>query len=179
MIKSVIEISNLINQQLMKVGNIVDLFEKDDYEALELWLLWLKDSETLLKKYNYSETSLLAGLRANILKEQKSEERRKRKQIISQALTTIDVAQNILFTLNKQLEDKINTVRTLIRQILIPAKEAGLITQENITDFSQYLESLLQQFKQHQQLAPSINNAIALIGKFDVLRIIAEEIDFS
>jgi len=30
----------------------------------------------------------------------------------------------------------------------------------------------------YPQLASSINNAIGLIGKFDVLRIIAEEIEF-
>ena len=74
--------------------------------------------------------------------------------------------------------EKTDTVRKLIKQILIPAKEAGLIRSENIVDFGLYLESLLQQFKQHPQLASSINNAIGLIGKFDVLRIMAEEIEF-
>lgn len=179
MLKSSVEVSGLISQQLFEVGKIVDLFKTNEYEAVEKWMQWLKISEDLLKKYNYNEASLLAGLRANILKEEKTVEvRKKRKQIVSQALASIDSGQNVLFSINKNLSDKIDTVRTLIKQILIPAKEAGLISSENIADFGQYLESLLRQFKQHPQLASSINNAIGLIGKFDVLRIIAEEIEF-
>ena len=179
MVKSYIEVSSLISQQLLEVGKVVDLFERNEYESVERWKQWLKQSEELLEKYNYNEASLLAGLRANIVKEEKSTEvRKKRKQVVSQALATIDSGQHVLFSINKDLSDKINTVRTLIKQILIPAKESGLISSENIVDFGQYLESLLQQFKQHPQLAASINNAIGLIGKFDVLRIIAEEIDF-
>ncbi|MDR2684135.1 MAG: hypothetical protein LBB53_01985 [Prevotellaceae bacterium] len=175
------DISNALHRQLMKIGGVVDMFNNQDYDATDNWLQWLKDSENLLKTYNYSEMSLLAGLRANIIKEIKSvdSERNKRKRIVHQALSTVDEGQKVLFDINKQLLEKVNNVRTLIRQILIPAKEAGLINKTEIVDFTQYLESLLQQFKKHQQLAPSINNAVAMIGKFDVLRIIADEIDFS
>ena len=195
MVKSVIDTSQSIHQQLMKVGELVDMFDKRDYDAIEAWLLWLKESEILLKTHNYTETSLLAGLRATIIKEKKNvdtAERNKRKNVIYQAVSTVDAAQQILFDINNKLVEKINGVRTLIKQILIPAKEAGLIktpkeegflknlftkNKDNV-DFTAYLETLLQQFKQNQQLAPSINNAIILIGKFDVLRIMAEEIDF-
>lgn len=60
---------------------------------------------------------------------------------------------------------------------IMPAKDVGIIRIDDIVDFNQYIESLLQQFLQHEQLRPNINNAIALVGRFDVMRIIAEEIE--
>ena len=66
----------------------------------------------------------------------------------------------------------------MIKQIMIPAKDAGMINYDKNNDFTAYLESLLAQFKSHEQLAPGINSAIASIGKYDVLKIIAEEIEF-
>jgi hypothetical protein len=104
--------------------------------------------------------------------------RNKRKQIFSKAIQTINPAQDILFVLYKVLTEKIDVVRVLIRQILVPAKEVGFIKYDSSVDFTQYIESLLHQLKSHEQLKASINSAIASIGKIDVMRLLAEEIEF-
>ncbi|MDR1345689.1 MAG: hypothetical protein LBK03_03180 [Bacteroidales bacterium] len=181
MISSSLDISNAVQHQLMKISAIVDMLDKQGSFAVTVWMEWLMESERLLKKYNYAEVSLLAGLRAEILKEEIlcNAERRKKKLIVARALSTVDAAQKVLFNIFDRLNEKIESVRVLIRQIIVPAKEAGIIKPENIDDFTAYLEDLLQQFKNHKQLAPGINNAIVTVGKFDVLRILAEEIDFS
>jgi hypothetical protein len=178
--KSTIDISGALHRQLLKVGDMVNLFDHNDYTAVDTWTAWLVESEQLLKQYGYSETAQLAGLRATILKEDKTAEpvRNRRKRLISQALSTIDPAQNVLYSINKPLEEKISTVRTLIRQFLVPAREAGLIKLDGVTDFTQYIEYLFQQAKTNQQIAPSLNHSLILLGKLDVMRIVAEEIEF-
>ena len=142
---------------------------------------WIQDSEVLLKEHNHTACSRLAGLRADIERVSLTSDRQRgsRKKRLSVAISTVNPAQEVvsdIFDSNNQI---IEEVRTLIKQILVPAKEAGLISYDSTTDFTEYLEKLLNQFKQHQQLSPLISRAIASIGKYDVLRLLAEEIDLT
>jgi len=178
--KSLMDIAQAIHEKLMQVSGIVNDFEQRAYFATPNWMTWLKESEELLKKFQYGESAQLAGLRATIVGEffPMQPTRNRRRQIFSKAIQTINPAQDILYTLYKILTEKIEVVRTLIRQILVPAKEEGFIKYDTSIDFTQYIESLLQQLKSHEQLKPSINSAIASIGKVDVIRLLAEEIEF-
>ncbi|MDR0207074.1 MAG: hypothetical protein LBI45_07470 [Bacteroidales bacterium] len=178
--KSVLDIAQAIHEKLMQVSSIVNDFEQRAYFATGNWINWLKESEELLIKFQYGESAQLAGLRATILGESFPilPTRNRRRQVFSRAIQTINPAQDILFGLYKILTEKIEVVRVLIRQILIPAKEAGFIEYDSSIDFTRYIESLLQQLKSHEQLKPSINSAIASIGKIDVMRLLAEEIEF-
>ncbi len=179
--KSSIEIVNAIYEKLMQVDILVNEFESKKTSAVDNWFVWLKESEELLKRFNYTECAELASFRSSILHENSIPDlgrTTKRKRTFSKALATFQPAQIVLLKIYKPLEEKIETVRNLIRQILVPAKEAGMIQYDPSVDFTQYLESLLRQFQAQEQLAPSINSAIASIGKYDVLRILAEEIQF-
>jgi hypothetical protein len=179
--KSVIDIANAIHEKLMQVSGIVDAFAERAYFATDSWMTWLKESEEMLKNFQYGESAQLAGLRATILSEffPLQPTRNRRRQIFSKAIQTINPAQDVLYNLYKILTEKIEVVRVLLRQILVPAKEAGLIQYDPSTDFTLFIESVLQQLKSHDQLKPSINSAIASIGKIDVMRLLAEEIELN
>ncbi len=179
--KSVIEPASQIKEELFKVSLFVDKFQTQHIEILDLWMTFIKNLEDLLKKYGYRETAEISGYRAAILNNMNSIDKKKRtssKVKRQAALATVQPIQQLLSDKLNELEQKIETVRSMIKQIMIPAKDAGMINYDKNNDFTAYLESLLAQFKSHEQLAPGINSAIASIGKYDVLKIIAEEIEF-
>ena len=97
----------------------------------------------------------------------------------SKAASTVNEAQDILFSINAALRDNIDKVTTLVRQIMVPAKEAGIIQPPESQDITSYVENLLAQFKNHEQLKSSIYNAETLVGRFDLLRIIANELNMA
>ncbi len=176
-----LEMRNVLYDQLMQVNVLVNGFETKAPTILEDWMHWLKETEELCKRYNLSECAELAGYRSLILHERSLHDtsvNSKRKRIFSKTLETIQPVQAICVGRFKKLDEKVESVRSLIRQILVPAKEAGCIRYDPEVDFTDYLESLLQQFRNHEQLAAGINGAIALVGKRDVILILAEEIDF-
>lgn len=179
--KSVIEPAVTLKKELFTIPNMVTRFHKKEHAVTEDWINWLTHLEHILTKYNYTEAADIAGYRANVLAAAACEEGKrvkKRKQMTIAAVNSVQPVQQLLSEITNLLEEKIEAVRSMIKQILIPAKDAGMINYEAHTDFTDYLESLLAQFKSHEQLAPGINSAIASIGKYDVLKIIAEEIEF-
>ncbi len=182
MVESTIDIASAIQAKLLLVPELVCKFENKDIYALQDWLAWIKDSEALLKKYNFAECAEIAGLHALICHEELkiyTDKRIKKKTVIAQAVSTVNPSQQILQNIYNRLQEKIENVRVVMKQILVVAKSAGLLNFNSEKEtFTQFLQSLLNQFKSHVQLAPSINSAIASIGRFDVIRILAEEISF-
>ncbi len=180
--KSVIEPANAFKEKLFEIPDIVSDFAKNKDNICQQWMEWLEELEVIFKKYNYTQCAEIAGYRASIISPAiivRSEKRsQKRKQQYHKALSSIQPVQQLLSDKSDELNNKIDHVRLLLRQILIPAKDAGMIIYDPPTDFTVFMESLLLQFKNHEQIAPGINNAIATIGKYDVLRLLAEEIEF-
>ncbi|MGH1383824.1 hypothetical protein [Kordia sp.] len=178
--KSVIEPANVLQEKLFEIPAIVTSFGKQESNILKKWLHWLEELESIFEKYNFTQCAEIAGYRASLISSYSfpTEKRtQKRKQVNHAALVSVQPVQQILSDKSNELNEKINQVRTLIKQILIPAKDAGMINYDPKTDFTAFMESLLIQFKSHEQVRPSINSAIALIGKYDVIRILAEEIE--
>ncbi|PHN07806.1 hypothetical protein [Flavilitoribacter nigricans] len=181
MLRSVLTPCEELQHQLMNVGSIVNHFRDKKNDAVPQWLQWLEVTEEILKKNNFSETSALAGLRADILAvAMEIDAPRKRKKAIAQkSLESVNVAQDIVASRHNALQEKIEQVRTLFRQIVPVAKQAGLIRFGPGQDFTAFMEDFLQQLQQHEQLGPGITAAIAAIGKTDTLRIMADEIDLT
>ncbi|MCB0712553.1 MAG: hypothetical protein KDD67_09510 [Ignavibacteriae bacterium] len=178
---STISANEELKRQLMQVGSIVDTFQRQESNAVEKWLSWLVETADILTKYNYSETSELAATRAEILAARLSvagERTNRRKFLRQRALETIRPVQQSVLQRQAQLEASVESVRKVLRPILMVAQQAGFITPAAYGgDFTLFLEQLLQQMLNHEQLAPSISSAIATIGKSDTLRILAEEIE--
>lgn len=179
--KSVIEPANALNEKLFEIPALVTSFAINENNICDKWITWLEELEEIFKKYNYSQCAEIAGYRSTILSStfgNGSEKRsQKRKHRIKSALSCVQPVQQLLSDKSDELNEKIDQVRLLLRQILIPAKEAGMIKYDSTIDFTTFMESILEQFKRHEQIAPGINNAIATIGKSDVLRLLAEEIE--
>ncbi|WP_124981330.1 hypothetical protein [Nonlabens xiamenensis] len=179
--KSVLTPAKEIGRELDKISGFVDGFQRRDHATSDQWIEWLRHMEDQLRQYGYAESAELAGFRASIIDGQqemakKSGSRSKRKRLA--ALATVQPVQQLLTDRYRELEAKIESVRSMIKQILVPAREAGMIRHQPGMEFTAFIESLLQQFQRHEQLAPSIQSAIASLGRQDVIRIIAEEIEF-
>ncbi len=181
--KSIIAPAEKLQAKLMMVSMLVDQFEQKKHHALQDWLSWLSETEALFKEHNYSQVSKLAGLRAEILAiGYESLKRREKQRAQNQrSLATIGVAQDIVQERYQRLADKIEKVREILKQIILVAKEAGFLEQSMISgeNFTQFVEQFLWQMRNHEQLKPSINLAIATVGKYDTMRIIAEEIELN
>lgn len=169
-----------LKSKLLQVGSIVDGFQEKKHDTINRWLAWLRDTEEILKKHNYTEAAELAGLRAEILAFSNGSGPLKisRKEKFQKTLETINTGQKIVCQRQKILEEKIDDVRILIRQVVAFVKQSGAIKFESKENFSIFLERLLMSMQQHEQLGPSIQAATAKIGRYDMLRLLAEEIEF-
>ncbi|EDP95360.1 hypothetical protein U8527_16890 [Kordia algicida OT-1] len=48
-----------------------------------------------------------------------------------------------------------------------------------LIDFNTYIMGIFENFKNHEQLRASMTKVLTMVNRSDVLRIMAEEIDFS
>lgn len=175
--RSSIDISNALHQQLMLVPDIVSEFENKSLTAVPHWLDWIKTSENLLKAFQFAECSKIAGIRAEILavSHQDGARMKQKKLLCSKCLESISPAQLIVSNLYEVAHNKIETAESLLRQIITTMNNSGLFEGQDILDQS-YAINLLNQIRQNTQLSPSVNNIIASLGYSDVLRLLMIEI---
>lgn len=179
--KSVLTPCLELKEQLLNISGIVDDFQQKRPSATDDWLSWLRRTEEVLKKYNYGEAAELAGIRAAVLaaKEKGETRKSKKKAQMQKALETVQAAQQVVYNKQIKLEEKIEQVRSMTRQVVQMAKAAGMIHFHPGDNFTAFLEHFLMQMQQHEQLQASANLAIASIGRYDTLRILAEEIELT
>lgn len=175
--RSSIDISTVLHQQLMLVPDIVSEFENKSLTAVPHWLNWIKNSENILKNFQYAECSKIAGIHADILaiSHQEGQHVKQKKLLVSKCLESISPAQLILYNLYETTQSKIETAESLLRQIITTMKNSGLFDGQNISEQS-FAVSLLNQLLQNTQLSPSVNNIIATLSYPDVLRLLMTEL---
>lgn len=178
---SIIIPSEELKKLLIQVGAHVTSFERKERDAVSKWLTWLSEAEDTLKQNNYSETSEIAGIRADIMavKFGVGSAKEIRKQQIKCALESVREAQAVVLAKQTFLEEKLDSVRDVMKQIVTMAKQAGMIQYDASIGFTNFIEHFFVQLQRHEQLAPSINNAVASIGRADTIRILAEEIELT
>lgn len=176
--KSIVSSSEDLKNLLLEVGTIVDSFSRNDHSVLKIWEEWLKKAEEVLKKYNYSESSEIAGLRSQLLIVDQNSKKKvsKRKSSMQRYIKTIDPAQTVVLHLQKSLELKIENTREVIRQLIGAANQLELIGFLESSDLNLLINNLFFKIKRNEQLGPVLNNAITTFGKFDVIRLFAEEL---
>lgn len=166
---------NDLSALLMQLPDKVELFARKDHNAVTAWTEWMGRAEAVLKGYDMPECSRLAGLRATILSTQLAVSAAgKRRQVTEHCLDSINVAQEVVNTPYEAVNAKVEGVHTLFRQIIIPMRNAGLVSLDGVTDMTETINTLLRQLSLNEQLSSGINGAIASIGKADVMRTIAQ-----
>lgn len=173
---SSIDFEQELYSKLVEIPAIVTGFQQRNGQADVLWQQWLKDTEEILFKYNCVECASLAGFRADILAAKADPECRVgRRSATSKILKTINPAQSIVVSVHDRVSCNVENVRVLFKQILTQAKTAGVLKYDELSDFTSFVEGLLKQFRFNDQLASSVNNAVATLGYSDVIRLLAEE----
>lgn len=175
--RSSIDISNALHQQLMLVPDIVSEFESKSLTAVPHWLNWIKTSENVLKSFQFAECSKIAGIHAEIIAINHYELQRAKmkKRIFSKCLESITSAQSIVYGIYEVAHNKIETAESLLRQIITTMNNSGLFEGQDIHEQS-FATNLLNQILQNSQLSPSVNNIIASLGYPDVLRLLISEL---
>ena len=161
--------------KLVEIPAIVTGFQQRNGQAEVMWRQWLKDTEEILFKYNCVECASIAGFRADILAAKAESAGPSRKSTTSRILKTINPAQSIVVSVHNRVAGDVGKVRVFFKQILTQAKTAGVLKCDDSSDFTSFIEGLLKQFRFNEQLAPSVNNAVATLGYSDVIRLLAEE----
>jgi len=180
---SVVEPACILGKYLSEIPTFVTSFSSKEGSVVQRWLDWLTLLESELEKHNIPQSAQIAGYRSSIIAvafdpEIERRTHRKKKQF-HRAVVSVQPVQQILSDKHAELDIKITQVRELLRQVLIAAKDAGMVRYDPKTNFTDFLESLILKLKHHEQIGPEINSGIASIGKTDFLRLMAEEIDVS
>ena len=175
--KSILSSNEELKSQLLGLGVIVDGFTKQDKSSLIMWEHWLNNIEEIMKKYNFSEASEISGLRSQLLLDEPDLDikRNKRKSKLQRYIKTITPAQTVTLHLQKSLEIKVESARDIVKQLLIAADQLGLTESIASANLNLRIDTLLIQLEKHEQLNPLIKNAFSILGKFDTIRLMAEE----
>ena len=179
--KSILDLIDNLKTKLLEFPSIVDSLEKKDFNFLVNLMSWITDTEEILKTYNISETSELAGLRSRILSPKFSDSRNvsvKKMQLKIASEVLYDV-QNTVLKVLKPYETKIDECRELIKQLLSIVNQTGTIKYDDDIEFQNFINNIWSIFISHNQLKPGAVKLQALVSHTDILRIIAEEINLS
>jgi len=179
--KSLVDIVEKCKNLLFQVPKLADKLGEKDVQFIPELTNWLQESEEFLKTYNYAQCSEIAGFRSQLMTPLLSSEKNssKRKEQLYVASTILYPAQSVLHSVLEPIEFKVQQAREIITQLLQLAKQAGMIRYEASIDFNTYIMGIFESFKSHEQLAASMTKVLTMINRSDVLRVMAEEIDFS
>ena len=85
-------------------------------------------------------------------------------------------AQNLVYNLIQPVEDKINEAKELAEELVTIAYNNNVININPHEDYTNYIQSLWNHFKTHDQLSKYALRISSLIGNTDALRFFAEEV---
>ena len=178
MAKSYINLNIGLKKAINKMPDLVNLLKDKNKTFIVEFEKWLIETEQFLKKHNYSECSEMAGLRSRIyvITFDDSKRSSKKKKQMEVGAEIIYSAQNLIYNLIQPIEDKINESNELMDDLVAIAKESKMIKFEANQDFSNYIQSLWNYLKTHEQLSKYVIRINTLIGNTDSLRLFAEKL---
>lgn len=177
--KPILDLISSLKTELLQFPLIVDRLEKKEPDFLEELLNWIKRTEGLFIQHSISEASLLAGIRGRILASRFDDSRRTRskKNQIRIAADSLYELQNVVLSVLKPYENKIDEAKDLIKYLLKTVEQVGAIEFGPQDDFQSLVEKVWNLFQSHDQLKAGAVKIKASLSRADILRIIAEEID--
>lgn len=178
MIKSYINTYNGLKESINKVPDLVNLLKDKNKNFISDFESWLTKTEGFLKKNNFSECSEMAGLRSRLylvnFEDIRSTNKKKKQMEIGAEM--IYSAQNLVYNLIQPVEDKINEAKELVEELVTIAYNNNVININPHEDYTNYIQSLWNHFKTHDQLSKYALRISSLIGNTDALRFFAEEV---
>ena len=169
---------NLLKQSLL-IPELVTKAAHKDTIFIENLNQWLLNTEEIMRKYNISKCSEIAGLRSKIIAVSYASEAKisKSKRLFSVATSIIYDAQSAVLSVIEPMENRIEEARDSIRQLLGVAYQADMVNPN--MDFNQIVQTLWATFSTHEQLKGAVASILVLVNRSDALRILAEEIDIT
>ena len=169
---------NLLKQSLL-IPELVTKAAHKDTIFLDNLNQWLLNTEEIMRKYNISKCSEIAGLRSKIIAVSYTKEAKtsKRKRLFSVATSIIYDAQSTVLSVIDPMESRIEEARSSIRQLLGVAYQTDMVNPD--MSFNQIIQTLWSTFSTHEQLKGAVANILVLVNQSDALRMLAEEIDIT
>lgn len=176
---SSLPILDSLKAKLLTFPALVDCMQNKDPDFLQFLERWMKETETILKNFNITECSEIAGLRSKIYSplftgSHGRSVRKKQLQIASELL--YDLQKTILLVI-KPHEIKVNEARDLLLQLLSILQQSGALKYSEDTGFQNFIYQIWNVFLTNEQLKPGTAKILSLVSRMDALRIIAEEIN--
>jgi len=170
---------NLLKQSLL-IPELVTKAAHKDINFLENLNQWLLNTEEIMRKYNISKCSEIAGLRSKIIAASyvvTEAKVSKRKRLFSVATTIIYDAQSTVLSTLEPMGNRIEEARDYMRQLLGVAYQADMVNPN--MDFNEMVQALWAMFSTHEQLKGAVASVLVLVNRSDALRILAEEVDMT
>ncbi|MGB0981331.1 MAG: hypothetical protein ACPGUH_04445 [Winogradskyella sp.] len=167
-----------LKAQTDKIPTLVNMIRDKNNGFIKSLEKWMLETEKVLTKYNYPECSEIAGLRSRIYlpKYTSANSRNVKKEQMSVSTELIYSAQNMIYHLVQNLDEKINEAKDMLTELIEVAMENGIIKIDKNTDFNNYINSLVAYFKTHEQLKSLIQKPYFVLGRTDTIRLMAEYI---
>lgn len=175
--KSILSITNELNEQLFKVGKLVDLIENKERSSLIKFRDWLYETEEIMKKYNIPHGSFLSSNRAQLANFLPEKETNKKKQLFHFTANLLVEAQETIWRSNSLNSQKIESSTELLSQLLNYVYHSKAFIFDANQCFSSFLETIWSFMNTNEQLKEMAIQVTSQISKADALRIIAEEIN--
>lgn len=179
MLKPLLDTLDELKGKLFMMPGIVDKLQQKENNSVDHLMLWLRETEDVLRKSGYAQCAELAGLRSRLLAAEFNEEHRssKKKEKLRIASEIIYDAQSAVLKLVIPMEDKVNEARIIINQILLIFKPSGVLDYDEKYDFNVFVQGIWHMFKANEQVGGGISKILTFVNQSDAIRILAEEID--
>lgn len=180
MVKSYINTYTGLKKSIELVPSLVNLLKDKNKKFINDFESWLISTEEFLKKNNFSECSEMSGLRSRLylvnFEDIRTSNKKKKQMEIGAEM--IYSAQNLVYNLIQPIEEKINEAKELTQELVSIANNNNIININPKEDYTNYIQSLWNHFKSHEQLSKYALRIVSLIGNTDGLRFFAEEVSF-
>ncbi len=170
-----------LETKLLAFPDLVDSLKNKDYNFLAMLESWMKETEAILRNNNIAQCSKIAGLRSKIIApifdESRGRSARKRQLLIASEL--LYELQDVVLSILKSYEIKVNEARDLLIHLLSILKQSGAIKYTNEVNFQNFITQIWKLSSLHEQLKPITVKILTLVSQVDALRIIADEIEIT
>lgn len=178
MIKSYINTYEGLKKSVNQIPDLVNLLRDKNKKFITDFELWLTNTENFLKKNNFSECSEMAGLRSRLylvnFEDIRTVNKKKKQMEIGGEM--VYSAQNLVYNLIQPIEDKVKEAKELANELVSIAYKNNIIQINPNEDYTNYIHSLWNHLKTHEQLSKYALRITSLIGNTDALRFFAEEV---